>query len=136
MAWSYQDIDNFYNRVRAELDNVSNGSLTDEQMDMPEKAPYAEAKIKNSVPSWETYQTEDLDRFAIFESCIVIQTAMYFESYVDNRRPNSMKSSSIEIQFSESSTLLYKQSLLEKLEERLALIEEDGTTTFFGFRVT
>lgn len=136
MEWSYKDIEDFYNRVRAELNNVSNSSLTDEQMDFPEKAPYAETKVKIAVPNWEIYKTEDTKRFKLFESCIVIQTAIYFESYVDSRRPNAMKSSSIEISYGKESDKAYKQPLTEKLEEKLALIEEDGTTKFFGFRVT
>ncbi len=137
MSWSYNDIDNFHNRVRAELNNVSSGTLTDDMIDMPEKAPIAEVLTKEKVTEWETYQTEDEGKFAIFQACIVLQTAIYFEDYVITRQAKSMQSSSLNITFNENDGSS-KITLRMRLEELLGLLEtvDSSAENYYGFRIT
>ena len=144
MDWDYKNIDNFHNRVRALLSISDEKYLTDILMDYPEKAPTADKFIKSLVPKWEEYaqkQTEEqISKFAIFESCIVYQTAIYFYKYIKEKQIKSRSTPEIKIEYSTSGNIKddIGEPLNEILSDLLSQITSEGSTTtiFLGFRVT
>ncbi len=133
MDWDYTQISDFYERVRGLLNDTS---VTDSKMDAFEKAPTAERVIKTLVPTWESFDTSG-EKFKIFESCIVYQTAIYFENYVMQRQVKKRETPSINIEYSTSST---KQgnilSLKDMLESLLTELSDTTTSRFNAFMVT
>lgn len=137
--WNYLDIKDFHDRVRAILNANTFGMLTDEQIDMPEKAPLSETIIKSKVKNWEEYKENDVTKFSIFESCIIYQTAIYFEKYIKSKQPKRMQSSSINIEYSSDineTVDLSLRDMLESLLEQLSEEEETSSNKYFGFLVT
>lgn len=143
MGWDYIDIDNFYNRVRAILGVSDEKYLTDEAIDFPEKAPTADRFIKSLIPQWEQYATQatedDITKFAIFQSCIVYQTAIYFYKYIKERQIKTRSTPDIKIEYSTSGNI--KDNIGKPLDEILSdllaqITSTDTTKGFFGFMVT
>lgn len=135
-TWTYKDIDDFYNRVRMALGAVSETTIPDEYMDYPEKAPFAENYIKARVPKW---QELDKTKFAIFESVIVYQTAIFFQSIVANKHIRKKSIPTITLEYSDLVDFnLNGMSLSDIVDWLVAQLneEEDKQTGFIGFRVT
>ena len=99
---SYADIANFYDRVRSALGLVSATDIANDAMDYPEKAPMAERSIKSRVTGWATL-TEA--QFVIFESCIVLQTAVYFREYASKLVRKMQKSPTLQIEYNEKASV-------------------------------
>ena len=52
-TWNYKEIERFYDRVRKLLNDLSEVSLPNADIDLPEKAPYAEYYCKSKVKNWQ-----------------------------------------------------------------------------------
>lgn len=133
--WSYKDIDNFYERVRMALSAVSFQTLPDAYMDFPEKAPFAEKYIKSRVPQWKDL---DAEKFAMFESIIVYQTATMFQSLVASKHIKKKSIPTISLQYNDAIDNLVNGMSLEDMIEWL-IAEINGVETgsdYIGFRVT
>lgn len=150
--WTYKHIANFHERVRQVLNT---NLVTDEQMDFFEKAPLSEIYIKSVVTKWEEIKktseiiptTEEeviakqkaQEKFSIFETCIILHTAIKLEKFVDKRTVKSKKVPSMTIEYSVNG---YKDdstpSLQESLDQLIDILTKDetGTGFFYGFRVT
>ncbi len=138
MSWNYLRITNFHSRVRALLDNISEASISNMLIDMPEKAPMAERDIKAIVTNWETFQLEDKDKFEIFQSCIVYKTAIMFEGYARSAKVKRRQVADVNVEYHATDYNLFSQasmSLSDMLDSLLSQLIE-GSTTFFGIRVT
>lgn len=133
--WTYKDIENFYERVRMALRAVSQTTLPDEYIDYPEKAPFAESVIKSRVPTWSELPD---DKFAIFESIVVYQTASLFQSLVASKYVKKKEIPSITLEYSENISFDIDDMSLSDLIDLLVseLNGENVGSSFFGFRVT
>lgn len=134
--WTYKDIDSFYERVRIALGAVTDTTLPDKYMDYPEKAPFAEAYVKNRVKNWSELPD---NKFSIFESIIVYETAVLFQSIVSNRRIKKKEIPTIKLEYSDKyNDLIGDMSLADMVEYLIASLNEEETDiiSFFGFRVT
>lgn len=133
--WSYKDIENFYERVRMALGAVSQTTLPDEYIDYPEKAPFAELTIKSRVPLWNELSDE---KFKLFESIVVYQTASLFQSVVSNKYVKKKQIPTITLEYSESLNFDINGMSLSDLIDYL-VGELNGSnigSAFFGFKVT
>lgn len=133
--WSYKDIENFYERVRMALGAVSQTTLPDEYIDYPEKAPFAESIAKSRVPLWDEISDE---KFAIFESIVVYQTASLFQSLVASKYVKKKQIPTITLEYSESVSFnINNMSLSDLIDMLVAELNGDSVgSSFFGFRVT
>lgn len=133
--WTYKNIANFYDRVRMSLSDVSQTTLPDEYIDYPEKAPFAEMLIKQRIPLWADLDDE---KFAIFESIIVYQTASLFQSLVSSKYVKKKQIPTITLEYSESANFDINSMSLSDLIDYLVsqLNGEDVGSQFIGFRVT
>lgn len=133
-AWSYLEIESFYDRVRALLDNLSISSLPDEYIDYPEKAPMAERYAKVRVPNWREL---DEDKFAIFQNAIVYKTASFFEGLASSKSIKRKQLPTITLEYFEKSDFsLEGKSLAEIADKLLAEVKDDDGSNFIGFMVT
>lgn len=133
-AWNYKNIDDFYNRVRMALNAVSETTLPDNYIDFPEKAPFAEMTIKSRVPNWKELSEE---KFKIFESLIVYQTAVLFQSIVSSKYVKKKQIPTITLEYSEKVNFdINDMSLQDLIESLLGMLIEDYSSTFIGFKVT
>ena len=132
-AWDYKDIANFYERVRALLDNLSAESLQDKYIDMPEKAPYAEKYVKSKVKLW---QSLDEEKFAMFESAIVYKTASLFESLVSSNSIKKKELPTIALEYFQRSKIQFDGMSLSDLADLIIseILEEE--MDFVRFIVT
>lgn len=133
--WHYTDIDKFYERVRMALGAVSQTTLPDEYIDYPEKAPFAESVAKSRVPLWNELSDE---KFAIFESIVVYQTASLFQSLVANKYIKKKQIPTITLEYSESVNFdINSMSLSDLVDLLVSELNGDNIgSAFFGFRVT
>lgn len=133
--WNYLEITDFHNRVRMALGAASEVTLPDEYIDFPEKAPFAESVIKSRVPKWQELSDE---KFKIFESAIVYQTAVLFQSLVASKYVKKKQIPTITLEYSEKMDFdINGMSLLDLIEWLISqLDDEDIGSPFFGFRVT
>ena len=128
----YADIANFYDRVRSALGLVSATDIANSSMDYPEKAPMAERSIKSRVNDWATL-TEA--QFVIFESCIVLQTAVYFREYASKLIRKMQKSPTLQIEYNEKASVS-GQSFESMIDTLIADILGTSGGTVEAFRVT
>lgn len=133
--WTYKDISDFYNRVRMALGAVSETVLPDDYIDYPEKAKFAESAIKTRVPSWKDLNDE---KFLIFESVIVYQTASLFQSLVASKYVKKKQIPTITLEYSESMKFdINDMSLSDVIDMLVAELNGDSVgSSFIGFRVT
>lgn len=133
--WSYKDIENFYERVRMALGAVSQTTLPDEYIDYPEKAPFAESVAKSRVPLWKDLSD---DKFSVFESIVVYQTASLFQSLVASKYVKKKQIPTITLEYSESVSFnINNMSLSDLVDMLVAELNGDSVgSSFFGFRVT
>ena len=133
--WTYKSIENFYERVRMALGAVSQTTLPDEYIDYPEKAPFAESVAKNRVPLWKKLSDE---KFAIFESIVVYQTAALFQSLVASKYVKKKQIPTITLEYSESVNFdINSMSLSDLVDLLVSELNGDSVgSPFFGFRVT
>ena len=133
--WTYKSIENFYERVRMALGAVSQTTLPDDYIDYPEKAPFAESIAKSRVPLWNELSD---DKFNIFESIVVYQTASLFQSLVANNYINKKQIPTITLEYSENLNFNIDGMSLSDLIDLLVsdLNGENIGSSFFGFRVT
>ena len=122
--------------------NSSEIVVTNDMIDVPEKAPFATNFIKSLVPKWKEYALEETEeqktKFALFQSCIVYQTAIYCYAYVRNSQVKARQTPDIKIEYSTSSVAANLQlELQDVLKDILARIKDDeqGQQGFI-FRVT
>ena len=120
----YTNIPQFYDRVRNVLKGVSDTKLPNATIDFSEKAPTADRMIKQRVPGWADL---DADKFKIFESAIVYQTAVFFEGYVVTKTPQMQKTPTLQLQFNVSSFDVNGISLSDMVE--ILISEITGTFT-------
>lgn len=132
--WSYKDIEDFYNRVRMALGKASEATVSDADIDVYEKAPFAEILIKSRVPKWQELEEE---KFKIFESAIVYQTACFFQSIVTSKHISKKQIPTITIEYNDSIDFdidgLDLGSLVDLLVSQL---NGETGSNFIGFRVT
>lgn len=128
----YADIANFYDRVRSALGLVSATDIANSSMDYPEKAPMAERSIKSRVNGWATL-TEA--QFVIFESCIVLQTAVYFREYASKLIRKMQKSPTLQIEYNEKASVS-GASFESMIDTLIADILGTSGGTVEAFRVT
>lgn len=133
--WSYKTIDNFYERVRMALGAVSQTTLPDEYIDYPEKAPFAESVVKSRVPLWKELSDE---KFAIFESIVVYQTASLFQSLVASKYVKKKQIPTISLEYSENVDFdISGMSLSDLVDWLVSELNGDNIgSKFIGFRVT
>ena len=133
--WSYKTIDNFYERVRMALGAVSQTTLPDEYIDYPEKAPFAESVVKSRVPLWKELSDE---KFAIFESIVVYQTASLFQSLVASKYVKKKQIPTITLEYSENVDFdISVLSLSDLVDWLVSELNGDNVgSKFIGFRVT
>ena len=133
--WSYKTIDNFYERVRMALGAVSQTTLPDEYIDYPEKAPFAESVAKSRVPLWKELSDE---KFAIFESIVVYQTASLFQSLVASKYVKKKQIPTITLEYSENVDFdISGMSLSDLVDWLVSELNGDNVgSKFIGFRVT
>lgn len=132
--WTYENIPDFYVRVRGLLDNVSDVTLPDTYIDMPEKAPYAEAYAKGTIKQWTTL-TEEQER--LFESAIVYKTASFFESTLSSHAVKRKELPTIKLEYFPNTALQKdNMSLSEYADYLLAQILGKKQEGYFGFMVT
>ena len=133
--WSYKTIDNFYERVRMALCAVSQTTLPDEYIDYPEKAPFAESVVKSRVPLWKELSDE---KFAIFESIVVYQTASLFQSLVASKYVKKKQIPTITLEYSENVDFdISGMSLSDLVDWLVSELNGDNVgSKFIGFRVT
>lgn len=133
--WTYKSIENFYERVRMSLGAVSQTTLPDEYIDFPEKAPFAESVSKSRVPLWKELSDE---KFAIFESIVVYQTASLFQSLVASKYVKKKQIPTITLEYSESVNFdINSMSLSDIVDLLVSELNGDSVgSQFFGFRVT
>ena len=129
---SYADIANFYDRVRSALGLTSSTDIANSSMDYPEKAPMAERSFKSRVSGWATLTNA---QFVIFESCIVLQTAVYFREYASKLVRKMQKSPTLQIEYNEKASVS-GQSFESVIDTMIAdLLGTTGGTSEV-FRVT
>lgn len=133
--WTYKSIENFYERVRMALGAVSQTTLPDEYIDYPEKAPFAESVAKSRAPLWKELSDE---KFAIFESIVVYQTAALFQSLVASKYVKKKQIPTITLEYSESVNFdINSMSLSDLVDLLVSELNGDSVgSPFFGFRVT
>lgn len=133
--WSYKTIDNFYERVRMALGAVSQTTLPDEYIDYPEKAPFAESVVKSRVPLWKELSDE---KFAVFESIVVYQTASLFQSLVASKYVKKKQIPTITLEYSENVDFdISGMSLSDLVDWLVSELNGDNVgSKFIGFRVT
>lgn len=133
--WTYKSIENFYERVRMALGAVSQTTLPDEYIDYPEKAPFAESVAKSRVPLWSELSD---DKFSIFESIVVYQTAALFQSLVASKYVKKKQIPTITLEYSESVNFdINSMSLSDLVDLLVSELNGDSVgSPFFGFRVT
>ena len=129
---SYADIANFYDRVRGALGLSSATYIANASMDFPEKAPLAERKIKARITDWETLSEAN---FVLFESCIVLQTAIYFREIASKFMRKSQKTPTMQLEFNEKAQVA-GESFESVIDTLVAEITGVSGTSFAGFRVT
>lgn len=129
---SYSDIANFYDRVRSALGAVSATDIANASMDYPEKAPMAERSIKSRVTGWADLSDAN---FVIFESCIVLQTAVYFREYASKLIRKMQKSPTLQIEYNEKASVS-GQSFESMIDTLIADILGTSGGTVEAFRVT
>lgn len=133
--WSYLNIENFYERVRMALGAVSQTTLPDEYIDFPEKAPFAESIARKRVPAWKELSDE---KFAIFESIVVYQTASLFQSLVASKYVKKKQIPTITLEYSENVDFdISGMSLSDLVDWLVSELNGDNVgSKFIGFRVT
>lgn len=133
--WTYKSIENFYERVRMALGAVSQTTLPDEYIDYPEKAPFAESVVKSRVPLWKELSDE---KFAIFESIVVYQTASLFQSLVASKYVKKKQIPTITLEYSENVDFdISGMSLSDLVDWLVSELNGDNVgSKFIGFRVT
>ena len=129
---SYADIANFYDRVRSALGIVSATDIANAVMDYPEKAPMAERSMQSRVPTWATLTNA---QFVIYESCIVLQTAVYFREYASKLIRKMQKSPTLQIEYNEKASVS-GQSFESVIDTLIADILGTSGGTVEAFRVT
>lgn len=128
----YQNIPNFYNRVRSAL-NVGT-AISDEEIDYFENAPMAERKIKQRVPDYENLTA---DKLPLFETCIIYMTCYALCPIVSSRRIARQKDPSLEIEFASGANNEKPcERFLALVDDLISQINEEEIETFFGFKVT
>lgn len=133
--WSYKSIENFYDRVRMVLDAASETTLPNEYIDYPEKAPFAESTIRTRIPMWKDLDDE---KFSIFESIIVYQTAILFKSLVSSKYVKKKQIPTITLEYGESSNYdINGMGLSDVVDLLVSELNGDSIgNNFFGFRFT
>lgn len=133
-TWGYRDIPDFYGRVRGVLDNISDATLPNKYIDMPEKAPFAEIYAKSKVVNWMELSENDI---ALFESAIVYKTASLFESLVSSNSIRKKELPTITLEYFQRGKIQFDGISLSDLADSL-LDEIRGYigTGFIGFEVT
>lgn len=135
-GWSYKDIPDFYNRVRALLDNISDVSLPDKYMDMQEKAPAAMRYAQMRTDGWSNLGEGD---FEIFQSAIVYKTASMFENLGSSKAIKKKKLPTITLEYFERKSSFVKMNgmtLSDIADSLLSELNDDVGTGFIGFMVT
>ena len=134
-TWSYKDIENFYDRVRMALGSVTETVVSNEEIDYPEKAPFAELSIKSRIPSWKELSEE---KFKMFESAIVYQTASLFQGVVSTKRITKKQIPTITLEYSSAVDFSVNGMSISDLVDYLVSVinGESVGSSFIGFRVT
>lgn len=132
----YREIANFYDRVRALLGSTES-TLSDETIDYPENAPFAEQIIKRKVPKWEEL---DEDKRLLFETAIVYQTAIRVKPFSGgNNQIKIGQTQSLKIEYRENETGNLDDALQSTLDDLLGELDEEfanGGLSFLSFDIT
>lgn len=130
--WIYQNIPDFYDRVRQ---NLGTGNLlSDTMIDYFENAPMSEIKIKQRVENWE--ELDEL-KMLMFEACIVYMTCYTLCPYARSMRISRQKDPSLEIEFaSNAGNENPCDRFLELIDDLIAQINEEELSAAIGFKVT
>lgn len=133
--WSYKEIPNFYNRVRLSLGDVTEIVISDNEIDSPEKAPFSELLIKSRVPNWQNLSKE---KFKMFESAIVYQTAAFFQNIVSNKHIKKKQIPTITLEYAETFDFnVNGMGISDLIDYLVSMVNDDNLgSSFIGFRVT
>ncbi len=138
MDWNYTDIADFYDRVRGLLETVSDSSLPNDKIDMPERAPTAEREVKRLVSRWSTIVSENGDDFQDLQSAVVYRTAMFFEEYANKTTVKRRKVASVDVEYnSDYQPTGRTSSLVSDYEDIIyRLTEGYSTRSLYCMKVT
>lgn len=130
--WSYQDIDNFYQRV---ANCMGMGSVDQTMVDYPENAPTAERRVKAIIKDWLTISE---DKFALFESCVIFMTCYIMCPILrmSAGRVQQQTTPSLSLKYFEGAEVVPCDHYLELMNDLASEIKEEEVESFFGFRVT
>ncbi len=135
--WSYYEITQFHDRVRALLNDSSETLISDSNIDLPEKAPTAERVVKAQLPNWQ--ELNDVD-FNLFESAIVYLTASFFENYVLSKSAKRKELPAMTIEYYTGNTNIMPLNNMTLKDYSDMLIKQikgdDLSFDFIGFMVT
>ena len=126
-TWNYKEIERFYDRVRKLLNDLSEVSLPNADIDLPEKAPYAEYYCKSKVKSWQ-----DLDemKFMLFQSAIIYKTASMFESIISSNKIRKKQLQTITLEYFQDDKPNNSLSLSEMADQLLNDVLGNKITPF------
>ena len=126
-TWNYKEIERFYDRVRKLLNDLSEVSLPNADIDLPEKAPYAEYYCKSKVKNWQ-----DLDemKFMLFQSAIIYKTASMFESIISSNKIRKKQLQTITLEYFQDDKPNNSLSLSEMADQLLNDVLGNKITPF------
>lgn len=135
----YREIANFYDRVRLLLSG-NEGSLTDEMIDYPENAPFAERMVRKKLQ--KEFEEYDEDKFMLIQTAIVYQTAIRMIPYTSGVS-NDIKigqTQSLKIEYRENENFDLLSALQSTLDDLMREINDEGledeSFTFPAFDIT
>lgn len=139
MHFCYREIANFYDRVRILLSQDVT-SMTDEMIDYPENAPFAERMVKKQLS--KEYSEYDEDKFMLIQTAIVYQTAIRMIPYTGGSS-NDIKigqTQSLKIEYRENKNFDLSSALQSTLDDLMREINDEGledeSFTFPAFDIT
>lgn len=124
-------ITDFENRVRSLL-GVTSESIENETIGYYEYRGISELTIKNAVTDWESFYTnENTEKQNIFESCIVIKTAMSVATAIQGGLIKLMQTTAAKVEYTGIGLDMRIVALNDKLSETISLLL-DNSSEFRG----
>jgi len=127
----YISIIDFYDRVR-NLASLTEAQLPNSTIDYPENAPLAESNIKELIPNW---QALDVDKRGLFETAVVIQTAINCYEVYSAGELKTKQTASIKLEYKDDGRTKLTE-LRKRLWSVISAIKGYKHSPLLGFRVT
>lgn len=120
-------INDFENRVRSLL-GITSESISNETIGYYEYRGISELAIKNIITDWESlYVNKDTEKQNIFESCIVIKTAMSVATAIQGGLIKLMQTTNAKVEYMDAGFDMRILALKDKLSETISLLLDGGT---------